>query len=121
MHQFAASARYFYIPAVTFLWAAIAIEQTLPRRAAVAAAAGGLFGLLFFAHTDMDGLQFITTDWPATARCLATEKECVAQINPGFLGRRRVPSDDQMRTLDWQARRDFEHFPEPRPRPATGG
>jgi hypothetical protein len=111
MHQFGPGARYFYIPAVVFLWAAISIEQKLDRNAWTLPMAAGFISLLFFAHTDRAGQQFKDTHWPATVGCLAVEKECVAEVNPSFLGRRVIPTDYQVRTLAHDSRRAFQIIP----------
>jgi hypothetical protein len=110
-NQYGSASRYFYITVVTCLWTAILFEQERKRWTSATVCMLGLVGVLFFAHTDQDGKYFRDVNWPTTVKCLATESECISDINPSFMKTSRIPTDSQTRTLTPEERETFQIFP----------
>lgn len=97
VNQFQNYGRYFYIPVVLVLWTMVSIlgRGGLHQFALVAA----LLWLFTINVGHGVGDQVADVNWPASARCLRTEKHCEMDINPTVLGRRTAPSDMELRAM----------------------
>lgn len=106
-HQFGANGRYFYIPMVLFIWALIIIEQTFARARFSLPAMAAVLAALYATNVNGNAGLFRNLDWGKTVLCLRTEPECQTETNPSFVGPRRIPTDQQIRTFSTDDRVRF--------------
>lgn len=97
-NQFGAGGRYFYLPAVTFIWAVTIIEQGGARRRNALAFIASVMAFSYIANVRGDAGNYRDTGWEKTIECLRVEWECTALINPAFLGTFKIPTDRQIRS-----------------------
>lgn len=107
-NQYGGGARYFYIPTLLLIWTFVATGRERPGTNAVAAFSTILLSTTFASHANQNAVFFTKSEWPQVALCLRDEPECIVEALPIGLGRRRIPTDHQLKSLDAQEKMAFQ-------------